>query len=61
MASQITAKKQQGKQIRPGLPINIANGGGGLELQNQYSAYKNGLQQIAQKIGDVEQEAEEHK
>jgi prefoldin subunit 2 len=32
-----------------------------LELQNQYSAYKNGLQQIAQKIGDVEQEAEEHK
>ncbi|KFY14424.1 hypothetical protein V491_06052 [Pseudogymnoascus sp. VKM F-3775] len=31
------------------------------ELQNQYSSYKNGLQQIAQKIGDVEQEAEEHK
>ncbi|KAH8602564.1 Prefoldin beta-like protein [Bisporella sp. PMI_857] len=31
------------------------------ELQNQYSNYKNGLQQIAQKIGDVEQEAEEHK
>ncbi|OBT67586.1 prefoldin subunit 2 [Pseudogymnoascus sp. 23342-1-I1] len=31
------------------------------ELQNQYSAYKNALQQIAQKIGDVEQEAEEHK
>lgn len=31
------------------------------ELQNQYSAYKNSLQQIAQKIGDVEQEAEEHK
>jgi len=31
------------------------------ELQQQYSNYKNGLQQIAQKIGDVEQEAEEHK
>ncbi|KAM0329789.1 hypothetical protein ACHAQA_003953 [Verticillium albo-atrum] len=31
------------------------------ELQNQYSVYKNTLQQIAQKIGDVEQEAEEHK
>lgn len=31
------------------------------ELQLQYSNYKNGLQQIAQKIGDVEQEAEEHK
>jgi len=27
----------------------------------QYSSYKNTLQQIAQKIGDVEQEAEEHK
>jgi hypothetical protein len=32
-----------------------------LELQLQYTNYKNGLQQIAQKIGDVEQEAEEHK
>ncbi|KAF2836533.1 prefoldin subunit 2 [Patellaria atrata CBS 101060] len=31
------------------------------ELQLQYSNYKNTLQQIAQKIGDVEQEAEEHK
>ena len=32
-----------------------------IELQNQYSNYKNTLQQIAKKIGDVEQEAEEHK
>jgi len=31
------------------------------ELQNQYSTYKNGLEALAQKIGDVEQEAEEHK
>ncbi|KAI9698446.1 MAG: hypothetical protein M1836_004027 [Candelina mexicana] len=31
------------------------------ELQLQYSNYKNNLQQLAQKIGDVEQEAEEHK
>ena len=31
------------------------------ELQQQYSTYKNNLQQLAQKIGDVEQEAEEHK
>lgn len=31
------------------------------DLQTQYSNYKNTLQQIAQKIGDVEQEAEEHK
>ncbi|KAI9805409.1 MAG: hypothetical protein M1825_000660 [Sarcosagium campestre] len=31
------------------------------ELQLQYSTFKNNLQQIAQKIGDVEQETEEHK
>ncbi|KAF5528663.1 putative prefoldin subunit 2 [Colletotrichum aenigma] len=31
------------------------------DLQTQYGIYKNTLQQIAQKIGDVEQEAEEHK
>ncbi|KAI0852672.1 Prefoldin subunit-domain-containing protein [Daldinia vernicosa] len=31
------------------------------ELQTTYSNYKNTLQQLAQKIGDVEQEAEEHK
>ncbi|KAF2754260.1 Prefoldin beta-like protein [Pseudovirgaria hyperparasitica] len=31
------------------------------ELQTQYTNYKNTLQQIAQKIGDVEQETDEHK
>ncbi|KAK5166385.1 hypothetical protein LTR04_000593 [Oleoguttula sp. CCFEE 6159] len=31
------------------------------ELQIQYSNYKDRLQQMAQKIGDVEQETEEHK
>ncbi|KAI1265993.1 Prefoldin beta-like protein [Xylariaceae sp. FL1019] len=31
------------------------------DLQTTYSNYKNTLQQLAQKIGDVEQEAEEHK
>ncbi|CZR50611.1 related to Gim complex component GIM4 [Phialocephala subalpina] len=31
------------------------------ELQNQYTNYKEGLQQIASKIGDVESSAEEHK
>ncbi|KAI4744006.1 hypothetical protein E4T50_05577 [Aureobasidium sp. EXF-12298] len=31
------------------------------ELQAQYSNYKETLQAIAQKIGDVETEAEEHK
>ena len=34
---------------------------GALELQNQYSNYKTTLQQLAQKIGDLEQESEEHK
>ncbi|KAK5133263.1 hypothetical protein LTR08_007997 [Meristemomyces frigidus] len=31
------------------------------DLQTQYSNYKDTLQAVAQKIGDVEQEAEEHK
>ncbi|KAJ5893763.1 hypothetical protein N7495_005454, partial [Penicillium taxi] len=31
------------------------------ELQLQYTTFKNTLQQLAQKIGDIEQEAEEHK
>ncbi|KAF9883138.1 hypothetical protein FE257_004058 [Aspergillus nanangensis] len=31
------------------------------ELQLQYSNYKNTLTQMAQKIGGIEQEAEEHK
>lgn len=32
-----------------------------LDLQQQYTTYKNSLQQLAQRIGDVEQETEEHK
>ncbi|KAH8675401.1 Prefoldin beta-like protein [Xylariales sp. PMI_506] len=31
------------------------------QLQTQYGNFKNTLQQLATKIGDVEQEAEEHK
>ena len=31
------------------------------ELQAEYQNYKNILQQLAQKIGDIEQETEEHK
>ncbi|KAI9788988.1 MAG: hypothetical protein M1816_006446 [Peltula sp. TS41687] len=31
------------------------------ELQLQYTNFKNNLQQLAQKIGDIEQETEEHK
>lgn len=33
----------------------------GKDLQATYSNYKQTLQQLAQKIGDIEQEAEEHK
>jgi len=32
-----------------------------VELQAQYSNYKNTLQSLAQKAGDIEQEIEEHK
>ncbi|EKG11892.1 Prefoldin beta-like protein [Macrophomina phaseolina MS6] len=46
MAQALSQKKQQG----------MAH-----QLQIQYSNYKNILQQLAQKIGDVEQETEEHK
>ncbi|KAF2436520.1 Prefoldin beta-like protein [Tothia fuscella] len=31
------------------------------QLQTEYQNYKNTLQQLAQKIGDIEQETEEHK
>ncbi|KAL8714737.1 MAG: hypothetical protein Q9220_001250 [cf. Caloplaca sp. 1 TL-2023] len=31
------------------------------ELQQQYTSYKNNLQQLAERIGNVEQETEEHK
>ncbi|KAI4205624.1 MAG: hypothetical protein LQ346_001408 [Caloplaca aetnensis] len=31
------------------------------ELQQQYTTYKSNLQQLAEKVGNVEQETEEHK
>ncbi|MCJ1455309.1 hypothetical protein MMC28_005663 [Mycoblastus sanguinarius] len=31
-----------------------------LELQQQYTNYKNNLQQLAQRIGEIEQDTEEH-
>ncbi|KAJ5367668.1 Prefoldin [Penicillium brevicompactum] len=49
---QIDPKKQQGYK---------ANGHPNTELQLQYTNFKNTLGQLAQKIGDIEQEAEEHK
>ena len=60
MASQAApAKRQQGETL-----ISTPRGQRltfSADLQVQYSTYKNTLQQLAQKIGDVEQEAEEHK
>ena len=31
------------------------------DLQSQYTNYKNTLQSLAQKVGEIEQEIEEHK
>ena len=45
---------------RPGMVLCVEPSAGS-ELQTQYQNFKNTLQQLAQKIGDVEQEAEEHK
>ncbi|CAJ2501549.1 Uu.00g044020.m01.CDS01 [Anthostomella pinea] len=65
MASKtVSAKKQQGelplrevwREIHDELALTLT-----AELQTTYSNYKNTLQQLATKIGDVEQEAEEHK
>jgi len=44
-----------------GSTMQDANCAGHSELQLQYSNYKNSLQQLASKIGDIEQETEEHK
>jgi hypothetical protein len=61
MASQISAKRQQGNfQEIPNMLSHFTDCYL-LELQVQYSNFKGNLQQIAQKIGDVEQETEEHK
>ena len=55
---QITAKKQQGKHLEA--PV-ISTADSGTELQQQYTNYKNSLQQLAQRIGEIEQDTEEHK
>ena len=57
--SQITVKKQQGKLSHCKV-VNYRSPPC-LELQQQYTNYKNNLQQLAQKIGDIEQDTEEHK
>jgi hypothetical protein len=61
-AAQVPAKKQQGQHNPPSdTPHDAASYSRCLDLQVTYSNYKNTLQQIAQRIGDIEQEAEEHK
>jgi hypothetical protein len=60
MAQQLTQRKQQGEFHNDALVRESTTKICYAELQLQYTNYKNGLQQIAQKIGDVEQEAEEH-
>lgn len=62
-------RPQRGSKVREplldpspsSLPSDFFSSPPRADLQLQYSTYKNTLQQIAQKIGDVEQEAEEHK
>lgn len=55
---QITAKKQQGKHLKV---LVISTADSRTELQQQYTNYKNSLQQLAQRIGEIEQDTEEHK
>ena len=56
--SQISLKKQQGllPVILRYLVTDLST-----ELQQQYTNYKNNLQQLAQRIGEIEQDTEEHK
>lgn len=58
---QIDPKKQQGKTPLAFGSAHLLTLPCATELQLQYSNFKNTLQQLAQKIGDIEQEAEEHK
>lgn len=62
---QIDPKKQQGMLLLLSLQTLRIRGSWceplNPELQHQYTNFKNTLQQLAQKIGDIEQEAEEHK
>ncbi|OAR00133.1 hypothetical protein LLEC1_06583 [Akanthomyces lecanii] len=63
--TQVSGKKQQGTWSARGSKAAFAKredeANLDVDLQAQYSNFKNVLQQIAQKIGDIEQEAEEHK
>ncbi|KAL8949929.1 MAG: hypothetical protein Q9222_003996 [Ikaeria aurantiellina] len=58
---QVSAKKQQGEEVIAFSSHKCARLTNWVELQQQYTSYKNNLQQLAERIGNVEQETEEHK
>jgi hypothetical protein len=60
-APRVTPQRQQRK--KPPFDYHISSRPNIIhaELQTEYQNYKNTLQQLAQKIGDIEQETEEHK
>lgn len=59
-ANSAAAKKQQGEFETHSIPDARIPLTSTPDLQMQYSTYKNTIQQLAQKIGDVEQERDEH-
>jgi prefoldin subunit 2 len=65
MASQAALKKQQGGflilLLYSFLGVERGELTRNIDLQQSYQNYKNTLQTIASKIGDIEQETEEHK
>lgn len=63
-ANSASAKKQQGELLHLTLGfiscLELKATDTVPDLQMQYSTFKNTIQQLAQKIGDVEQERDEH-
>jgi hypothetical protein len=55
----VAARKQQGTPFRLTFSRELFDFL--LDLQAQYSNYKTALQSLAQKVGEIEQEIEEHK
>lgn len=58
---QVSTKKQQGSRMSLSKLLSHSLLTDRAELQQQYTTYKNNLQQLAERIGNVEQETEEHK
>jgi prefoldin subunit 2 len=60
-ASGIASKKQAGKFLLVVRYCKATNTFVLIDLQAQYNSYKSTLQQLAQKIGELESEGDEHK